>query len=281
MSDVTRPAGSNAHVNYETKVSLYDRVSGGLIAMLVLGLFLFATLFLIWWFHSPESPVFPPPPKDPTTLVIPDEVDEINVVEFEGSESQSFEDVIALTGTSIAELSESKLLSFNGDGDGIAGEGDGTGIGKRQSGPSSVTKPKWSVTLEAANLKDYQQKLDYFGIEIAAVHKSNSEIWKIADLSGEKVVTKSSRSAESKRRYFVNQRKRLLQWDRQTIAQAGVDLQDVLAVHFYPNELIVEMQQLINQQYPDQASDLKAVTFKITGTPEKFQFAIEDAQFEN
>ena len=55
MNEITRPAGWNAHVNYETKVSLYDRVSGGLIALLVIGLFLFAILLSIWWSYVPQD----------------------------------------------------------------------------------------------------------------------------------------------------------------------------------------------------------------------------------
>ena len=217
-------------------------------------------------------------------MVVPVEEIELSVVEFEGSESQAFAESIEMTDISITEFSQAKLPSFsNGAGDGIFGDGDGPGFGftKRSPGPVGVATPNWNVVQEAADLKAYQRKLDFFGIEIGAVQKSNDQIWRIAQLATEKVVTESSRSAESKHRYFINQRKRLQQWDRQTIADAGVDLQDIIAVHFYPNDLIAKMQQLIDARYKDQASDLKEVTFRIVGSPGDFHFKIEDVKFNN
>ena len=80
---------------------------------------------------------------------------------------------------------------------------------------------------------------------------------------------------------FVNQKKRLQQRDQQTIADAGIDLQDVIAVHFYPDELVATMQQLIDTKYGDQASDLQEVTFKITGTASDLHFEIDNVKFGN
>ena len=287
MNGITRPVAVGSHngTTFRTEVSLYDRVFGGLIALLVLGLFLFVTLLSIWWFQSDPPRVLPQPttpfPPNPD-LITPIENLDLSVVEFDGSESKAFTESIEMSGASIAELFEKNVLDSEGTGIGIAGDSDGLGTGTgRTPGPQASAAPNWSVIQEASDLESYQRKLDYFGIEIGAVHKSNDKIWRIANLSGEKAITESSRSAESKRRYFVNQRKRLLQWDRQTIAQAGVDLQDMIAVHFYPDELIAHMQQLIEARYQDQASNLAEVTFKIVGTDGNFHFEIDDAQFKN
>ena len=286
MSSTTRSAigGSNKGVSFATEVSQYDRISSGLIALLVLGLFVFATLFLIWCFGATEiGRGTPPPPPPHPDRIVPVTDEEINVVEFDGSDSQAFTQSLEMTGASVAELSEVKLSESDGAGFGIEGDSDGPGIGseRRPGPPGGSGSPKWNVVQQASDLDDYQRKLDFFAIEIGAVHKSSDQIWRIASLSTEKVVTESSRSAESNPRYFVNQRKRLLQWDHQTIAQAGIDLQNVLAVHFYPDQLIVKMQQLIDAQYKDQASDIKEVTFKIVGDPGDFRFEIEDVKFNN
>ena len=65
MSDVTRfdSRGSNAGVTFATEVSRYDRVFGGLVASILLGLFLFLTLLSIWYFQSPALPTFDPPDR--------------------------------------------------------------------------------------------------------------------------------------------------------------------------------------------------------------------------
>ena len=286
MSSFTRSTASNlgTGATFETKVSLYDRVFGGLLALIVLSLFLFTVLSSIWWFQTPLTGA--PGDLDTGQFVSkPDkeEKEEPNVVEYDGSESQAFTESIELTGISIAEVFAKNASDSQGTGIGIAGDKDGPGIGiGRTPGPAQAgAPPNWSVTQESPNLAGYQSKLDFFAIEIGAVHKTNDKIWRIAKLSTEKVVTESSRSAESETRYFVNKRQRLLQWDRQTIAQAGVDPQDVIAVHFYPKQLILKMQQLIDSRYKDRAKDLASVAFRIVGTAGDFRFEIEDAQFEN
>ena len=142
-----------------------------------------------------------------------------------------------MTGVSIATLTETKpTADSDATGVGIAGDGEGFGFGNnRQPGPpAGAGGLKWNVAQQATDLEAYQRKLDFFAIEIGAVHKSNDQIWRISELSSKKVVTESTRSAESNLRYFVNRRQRLLQWDRLTIAQAGIDSEDVIAVHFYP-----------------------------------------------
>ena len=287
MIGISKPAmsGLKTDARFATEVSLYDRVFGGLVASILLGLFLFITLLSIWYFQSPALPTFDPP--DPWThaeLLVPVEDENISVVEFEGSESQAFAESLEMTDVSISKLSQTMLPSlFNGNGDGFGGDGKERGIGfiDRLPGLSGVVAPKWNVIQEASDLEDYQHKLDFFAIEIGAVHKSSGQIWRISQLSTEKVVTESSRGAESSHRYFVNKQKRLQQWDRATIAQAGVDVQDTIAVHFYSDELIVKMQQLIDARYKEQANDLKEVTFKIVGTPGDFHFEIEDIKFNN
>jgi len=146
---------------------------------------------------------------------------------------------------------------------------------------SGGAAPQWSVVQTANDLASYQRKLDVFGIEIGAVHKTRDQVWRIAKLSTEKIVTESTRGAESAARYFVNQKKRLQQWDRQTIAAAGLDLQDVIAVHFYPDELVAKMQQLIDAQYGDRASQLQQVIFKIAGAAGDLRFEIDNVNFGN
>ena len=281
----TTASGCGVGVTFETQVSLYDRVFGGLIALLVLGLLMFVTLLSVWWSYTPavgaRRTVGPPPYPD-RLVPVNEKEERLSIAEFDVSESHAFTQVIEMTGASIAELSQSKLPSLVGTGDRISGDDTGLRIRKRQSiSAVTVATPQWSVIQEAGNLEDYQSKLDFFGIQIGAVHKSNDKIWRIAELATEKIVTESSRSAESKNRYFVNQQTRLLHWDRQTIAQAGMNLQNVIAVHFYPKELIVKMQQLIDVRYKDRADDLAKVTFRIFGTPGNYQFKIESAQFND
>jgi len=268
------------------RVSRYDRVFARMVASLLVGGFLFVVLVTVWWFQAPKpgQTLIICPPDDPT--VEPDRPTddiELSVYELEQSESKAFAESIEMTTASVASVFEvigskpisSEVVGFNGHGF------DGFGIKRAVLPPGGGAKPRWNVVQQADDLISYQRKLDFFAIEIGAVHKSKDQIWKVSQLATEKVATESSRSAESSTRYFINKRKLLLQWDQQTIAQAGIESQDVIAVHFYPDELIVQMQELIDVRCGDRSEDLKAATFKIAGTPGDYRFELVEVQFNS
>ena len=273
------------------RVSRYDRVFARMVASLLVGGFLFAVLVTLWWFQAPKpgQTLIICPPDDPTIESDrPTDDIELSVYELEQSESKAFAESIEMTTASVANVFEvigskptsSEVVGFNGIG--ANGQGfDGFGIRRAVLPPGGGAKPRWNVVQQADDLLSYQRKLDFFAIEIGAVHKSKDQIWKVSQLATEKVATESSRSAESSTRYFINKRKRLLQWDQQTIAQAGIESQDVIAVHFYPDELIVQMQELIDVRCGDRSEDLKAATFKIAGTPGDYRFELVEVQFNS
>ena len=253
-----------------------DRVNALLIASLVMFGFLFTVLFTVWWFHEPpvaRRTIDPWDTEQP--LVTLDDVT-LDFVEFESSEGTPLEELIETVGPSIEELSDANGKLGNG-----VGTDPGFGRDPRTTPTSGLAAPRWSVVQKANDLESYQQKLDFFGIEIGAVHKTQDQVWRIAKLSTEKTVTESTRSAEAKTRYFVSQKKRLQQWDRQMIANAGVDLKDVIAVHFYPDKLVATMQQLVDVEYGDRSSELQEVTFKIAGTAGDLHFEIDNVKFDN
>lgn len=264
--------------NVQINASWRDRANAILIASLVMFGFLFTVLFTVWWFQEPPNArrlINLPPPPLPPVLPLKDDVN-LDLVEFESSTGTPLEELIETVTPSIEKLSNANGTLGYG-----VGTDPGFGWDPRTTPPPSVTGPQWSVVQNANDLASYQRKLDFFGIEIGAVHKTRDQVWRIAKLSTEKTVTESDRQAESIRRHFVNQKKRLQQWDQQTIADAGIDLQDVIAVHFYPDELVATMQQLIDTKYGDQASDLQEVTFKITGTARDLHFEIDNVKFGN
>ena len=212
--------------NVQINASWQDRANAILIASLVM----FGFLFTVWWFHEPPVArriIDPPPPSPLPALPLEDDVN-LNLIEFESSPGTPLEELIETVTPSIEKLS---------DANGTFGYGVGTdpGFGRdpRTTPPPSVAGPQWSVVQNASDLVSYQRKLDFFGIEIGAVHKTRDQVWRIAKLSTEKTVTESNRQAESSHRHFVNQIKRLQQWDQQTIADAGIDLQDVIACLLY------------------------------------------------
>lgn len=256
-----------------------DRLNAILIASLVMFGFLFTVLFAVWWFHEPPvagrmpGPINPPPLPPVTPL---DDDDKLELIEFDTSAGPSLDELIETVTQSVEKLSETKSVLGGGVGN-IAG----IGWDPRTPRTPSVAAARWSVVQQAKDLESYQRKLDFFGIEIGAVHKTRDQVWRIAKLSTEKTVTESTRKAESKHKYFVNQKKRLQRWDQQIIAETGIDLKDVIAVHFYPDELIVKMQQLVNTKYGDRSDDVQEVIFKIAGTDGDLHFEIDNVKFGN
>ena len=277
MSITTDSTRYEPKLNVGIKVSIGDHVLAILISSLLMSGVLFASLFAIWWFQAPFEPTPFVDPLDTIIIFPKDDLakdTKLSIVEFDNSEIAAFEKAVEMSGTSIASVVQVNGLS----GDGVT-EIHGIDQDKRQLLPERIVAPKWSVIHEAADLESYQQKLDFFKIEIGAVHQFDDRIWRISQLSIDKIVSESTREAESGYRYFVNKQKRLQQLDLQTITQAGLDVEHVIAVHFYPNDLVSKMQQLIDFRYGDRASDLQEVTFKIAGASGNFRFEIDDVKF--
>tara|TARA_R110002167_G_scaffold93867_1_gene251173 strand:+ start:1163 stop:2005 length:843 start_codon:yes stop_codon:yes gene_type:complete len=229
------------------RTTWFDSISSLLVALLVLVATSVSVLFLLWVLsaESQERKTSVPPARwvaagseasaDSEFLVpVEDEVVGIEELPVEKSLEQ-----ISQSAAQVAALSSS------------ASELDGTHTGQgedgRTAGPgvdSSLLVPpaqRWQLVFTARDIADYAVQLDQFGIELGVIGGGQSGVDYAYAFSspGGPERRHLAESAAEKRIYFrYTDASPLIQWDRQLIHRAGIDLGDGrVEMMFVPAEL--------------------------------------------
>ncbi len=100
-----------------------------------------------------------------------------------------------------------------------------------QSVPSSR---RWKISYEVDSIEQYKRQLDFFGIEIGVIASRDNDIWRVGMLSSDATVTHSNRADEHDSVWFAHSRPTLKRWDRKIAGDAGLNVQEMLFVQFYP-----------------------------------------------
>ena len=277
MSEISQKSPT---INVPLPVSAYDRVNSALVVSIILGSALLALLTLAWIFQTaPVTTVIDP---EPTTIFpaepTPPDPNQVNLFDQSTADLQPLEQAVEKVGSVVAKLSLTKGLGGTGLGDGFGG----TGIDPRER-VNSTRGYTWSVSQTAADLNDYRRKLDFFDIQIGVVHKTRNTIWRISDLSTKKTITQSNRSAESASHRFANRNNRLRRWDVKIAAEAGVQTDETLVVHFYPPELIERLRQLLTDHAGHRMDDVQHVEFRVAenNANDGFRFEIASVEYKS
>jgi len=224
---------------YRLRVSRYDRVSGMLIALLILlGISVF--LMLIIWLSTQvltgqvavpvvmeeigdqeEDPIGPgndiePPPPAETDL-----------------EQEEMEDVLEAVEDALA--TRAALLERRVSGTGTGKGGGGTGLG-RKGAPR-----RWELRFQEGNsLEGYARQLDYFQIELGVLIPGNKVLY-ISKLSQSRPQTREGPRDQEKRNRFTWTQGSLEQADRMLLARANVDPGGSVIYKFLPPALYQQL----------------------------------------
>ncbi|MCA8985081.1 MAG: hypothetical protein R3C12_24310 [Planctomycetaceae bacterium] len=238
----------------EMRVTLYDRVSSGLVA-LVLGLLLAVGLLATtWWMTRPQTVrqqvavelvEFPggtedgaidetllvESPEDPVPDAAPDRTEE-EVVEVE----EMFESV-----TELADISAEQLLRQQ-ETDAVTGGTPGSreGTGRRalgSDGGQSGLPPeqRWYIQFaDQRNLDEYARQLDFFEIELGAILADGRLIY-LSRLSQPRPVFRETRSGRNENRMYMSwQGGQLRGADQALFRKAEIEAATTRILHFYP-----------------------------------------------
>lgn len=225
MSASTSPAPSGpttpAKRLYRLGVSRYDRVSGMLIALLIV-LGILVALMLVAWLTSqifatqvavpvvmeeigdqeedsigPGNDIEPPPPME--TDLIEEEMEDI---------LEAVEDAMA---------TRAAMLERGVSGEGTGQGGGGTGRGRKG-------KPRrWELRFQEGNsLETYARQLDYFGIELGVLIPGN-KVRYISNLSHARPQTREGPRDQEKRYRFTWKQGSLEEADRLLLSRANIE----------------------------------------------------------
>jgi hypothetical protein len=249
-------------------VSLYERASSGLLAMLITIGSVVSLLLIIWL----SNKIFIPTVAVPVDLVEVSEDGEGGgdgrptggsqldtpsdepVVGKDKETSDVQEEMTAVDSALVSQavglddpdLENPTRHGSYGSGGGIyGGFGDGRGLGH---GPGKPGLPRhWEVMFAKNTLDAYARQLDFFKIELGVLMPDNKIIY-VFNLAKPKPDTRtvSNPSLNEKRYYLTWRTGEMQQADKELLAKAGVDSQDHLILKFLPRE--VEMDLVVKER---------------------------------
>lgn len=270
--------------HYELKVSAYDRVSGMLLALLVLIGSSVLALLIIWL----TSRIFPTqaavpivfeeigegggamgdslemesPSMDETDLVQPELTDKLSAVT----------DAVA----ACSAILENPALYAE-----MAQKGSGSGDGRMKgSGPGRAGRPRhWEVRfIEGNTVETYARQLDFFKIELGILLPGNKVNY-VYNLVKSKPDSRIGPADTEERYYLTWRRGGLQEADRQLLQRAGVKSEGRLILKFIPRELEGQLVGMERGRAGNQANDVRATYFNVVPDGRGYKFNIIDQTY--
>lgn len=277
-------------IRVETRVSQYERVSGGLASGVIISGLLAAIMFFLWYSmlktqrSIPDSFVaFAGESMNPEGIA--EDVEEPGVEEFpEVQEPQLAEALESVDVISTVRAND----SVSGD---AAQMGTGKGLGDRRSkglggGGSDVNEPwkRWQIIYSVNTMTEYAQQLDFFKIELAGAEKVGDNVAYLTNVSSTPNIRAGVKQRE-KRIYFSHSIPQLRNWDLNLLRNANVsNAGDRIPLQFYPMEIINRLYQLETeriQQDGKKIENIKNTIFNVVGTPGNYRFELTKIVYLN
>lgn len=277
----------------QTKVSVYDRVSGMLVALVVLVGLVTLALFMLWL-----TRVITIKPTPSESFLIDDlkgagehaegvgrDFEDPGVEELADVQEPQLADAMEAV-TEAASSVQARVQAIDGN---AALMGSGTGPGdSRASGPGGggnadaiAPHERWEINYSTSSLKAYAAQLDFFGIELGAVHRSKSDITYAKALSKAKPDTRTGYRDEEDRVYFSHVNKTLREYDRQLLENARPDItKGRLLVQFYPAatyKQLFDAEALKKGNRPSES--IRKTVFEVTGSGGSYAFKVISQEF--
>ena len=277
-------------IRVETRVSQYERVSGGLASGVIIMGILAAILFFLWYSmlktqrSIPDSfAAFAGESMNPEGIA--EDVEEPGVEEFpEVQEPQLAEALESVDVISTVRAND----SVSGD---AAQMGTGKGLGDRRSkgignGGTDVNEPwkRWQILYSVNTMSDYAQQLDFFKIELAGSERVGENIVYVTSVSGTPAI-RGGLKRQEKRMYFSHAIPQLRNWDLNLLQNANVaNARERIPLQFYPVEIINRLYQLETERIRQDGKEIRHIKntiFNVVGTPGNYRFELTNIVYTN
>ena len=277
----------------ELVVSKFDKVSSLLLAAAMFLGILVGLLFLLWLTSGK--------PKPP--LVYPD-IPEIEAGRGENAEgferdfeppgAEEVEDLLEPTVEdtlqAVTEAVSSVPASFEAvDSNASAttagnGQGDSRPPGPMGEGEDIVPRfERWKLKFAAKNLNAYAVQLDYYEIELAAIGGQVEGVDYAANLAAAPQTRRGKSSAEERLYFMWTTPGPLMQYDRQLLQKAGVQLPGRQMVKFVPKNLenmlaAIEL-EFAKSKGHDSVTEIAQTIFESRPADGGYQFEVIDQKY--
>jgi len=277
----------------ELKVNTYDRVAGGLIALLalvgvaVLLMFtLWLTAVLVFDKQSPKIEHFAYAGDSPDELGLDGEMDEPGQEDLE----ELKEPAIETTLIAVTELVTSQAGALDAlEREAVTGLGGLPKGQRRKVGPVDDWDPnvippwqRWEIRLTTTDIDSYARQLDFFGIELGAVGGGSSAVQYACNLVKPKPDSKRGNPENEKRMYMTWREGGggMANLDRQLLARAGIATDRRVVLQFYPTEVEKQLLRLEARAADEKMpSEYLKTVFAVRSAGSGYEFYVVDQTF--
>lgn len=283
--------GSQRQAAVALRVSPYDRVSGLLVALLIMVGLTVGVLFLQWlsgrvFLHQePVAVKFQQLGGGQPDGVLGEsmalDIPEPSEVAAETDlEEPQLEDTLALitdaVSTRQAELLDPALTddTLSGGNRGASlGDGRQPALGFGDAPPGIPPWERWEIVFaEGSTLEEYARQLDFFGVELGFVR--DEQVQYATNLAQEKPTTHSGPQQAEQRLPMSWRDGALATADRRLILQAGLDPRSQPIIQFYPEETVTKLATLEANHQGRDASEIRKTVFGVRPSGNGYEFFI-------
>jgi len=278
-------------IRVETKVSTYERVSGGLAAGVIITGLLAAVMFFIWYSLLKTQRSIP----DVFSHIAGDTSNPEGIAE--DVEEPGVEEFPEVQEPQLAEALESvDVMSTVRANDSVAGDapvmGTGSGLGDNRSqgdgtGGDSLNEywKRWQIIYSVSTMSDYARQLDFFRVELGGAERTGESIVYVTNVSTASPNVRAGVKHLEQRVFFSHTIPQLRNWDLNLLRNANVaNVGERLPLHFYPKDVIDHLFQLEQQRFRQdnrQLEHVKNAVFTVEGTPGNYRFNLSRIVYKN
>jgi len=166
-----------------------------------------------------------------------------------------------------------------GFGSGI-GRGVGSGIGDGIGpGKGGAAEPRREIRFEPADLTEYAQMLDYFGVELGVLGVDDNQVYYASNLRQASPVVREGNPSQEERLYMIPTVGQFASLDRRLVAKAGIGDRGQIVMQFYPPEtqaLFQELERKYAEAKSRRPSDIRLTVFRVTRNDGRFAYSVEE-----
>ena len=266
------------------QVTMFDRVSSGLLSLNFLLGFCVVAMFLVW-LTGPSASLDQTPPQNQLTLtpaVVDDEsvTDTLSSVvdEIPGNELPDVDSSTSAVAIQQITHAISSVRSREGNRWGLNDMDGRRGVTRKAVTPTDgVHATRWQILFNELDQDDYYRVLEQFEARLFVVRKSTNEIV-IVPCQPNPVVTISNRRNLSQAFYFVHERAHLQSWDEQLAKKANVVTEDSFFALNFPPQVLGRLAELERQSADNKGLQLATIrrsVFRVVHTEKGFDFVLD------
>lgn len=276
----------------QMKITLYDQVSGMLIALLgIVGamVLVLAIAYLSQNFKFDFTPAFEVIQEDgggnEFAQGVAEELEDPGVEEL----PDVMEPQMAATLDNVVSVLKDSSMTYDAiEGDStLMGRGNGLGDA-RAAGPGGPGAAgvvprweRWQVRFSTSSMDAYAKQLDFFGIELAAIGGGGKEVEYASQLSKRPIQRRVGSSKDEKRLFMTWTKGALKQFDVQILQAAGIAMQGRECIQLYSPETENEMAKLESAKLAGKPlKSVKRTVFMVRSAGSGYEMYVADQQFQ-